>query len=79
MSCGIFIERARMHVSKVLGCFLSKTLEVFMDILVFGEQNDADSMNDKDLASLFVKTHFLPINRNKPLKPFFLLFFFKMR
>jgi len=31
MSCGYFIERARIHAGKVLGYFLSKTLEVFMD------------------------------------------------
>jgi len=48
MSCGIFIELVRMHAEKVLGYFLSKTLEVFMD--AFCGLEDAQVSNLELLA-----------------------------
>ena len=72
------ISRYGWSVKKMsCGYFLNKALEVSMDILVFGEQNDADTINDKDLASLFVKTQLLTDKQKQTVKEFLSAFLFQ--
>ena len=56
---------------------IALVLDVSIDVLVFGEQNDVDSINDKDLASLFVKTQLLTDKQKQTVKDFLSAFLFQ--
>jgi transcriptional regulator with XRE-family HTH domain len=56
---------------------IAEELDISIDILVFGHQNNVDSINDKELASLFKKVEFLSEKEKEMIKSFLSAFVLK--
>jgi len=56
---------------------IAEALEVSIDTLVFGEQNNIDGINDRELVALFKKVQFLPNKQKDTVKDFLSAFVLK--
>lgn len=70
-------ERALSSPSLEVIQKIAEVLDISIDVLVFGHQNNIDSINDKELVSLFKKVEFLSDKEKEMIKSFLSAFVLK--